>query len=108
MVQTCQVICSTQKNHKEAINAQLTVDNMNPPEQICSALDDKMFCFAVLTDANEGTIYKNLTGRFPVCLYAGMKCIFVVYIYKIYANLMHPMPSRTDTCMITAFKDIYE
>jgi hypothetical protein len=33
-----------------------------------------MFCFAMLADQNEDTIYSDLPGRFPVQSYAGNNC----------------------------------
>ncbi len=44
----------------------MQVDNMHPHEKACNIEDDEMFCFAALADANEGTVYIDLTGRFPV------------------------------------------
>ena len=57
---------STRSQRKEILDARLAVDDMNPPQQICTAIDNEMFCFAALADANEDTIYSDLAGRFPV------------------------------------------
>ena len=81
---------------------------MSPPEQVCTAIDDEMFCFAILADQNENTIYSDPAGRFPVCSYSGMNYIFVAYVYKINAILVRPMATRCDTTMIDTFKEIYE
>jgi hypothetical protein len=53
-------------NQKLISDARLAVDDMNPPQQICTALDHEMFCFAALADVNDDTIYSDLTGKFPV------------------------------------------
>ena len=53
---------------------------MRPPEQLCTAIDDDMFCFAIMADQNEDTIYSDLSGRFPVCSYSSMNYIFVAYV----------------------------
>ena len=81
---------------------------MSPPEQVCTAIDDEMLCFAFLEDQNEDTIYSDLAGLFPVCSYSGMNYIFVAYVYKINAILVRPMATHCDATMIDTFKDIYQ
>jgi hypothetical protein len=39
---------------------------------MCTAIDNEMFLFAALADANADTIYTDLTGLFPVPSYLGM------------------------------------
>ena len=53
-------------------------------------------------------MYSDLTGRFPVESYWGMQYIFIAYIYDENVILMRPMKNRTDACMVSVFKDIYE
>ena len=108
MTRTRQGVRSTRSNRNEILDARMQVDNMHPHEEACNIEDDKMFCFAALADANEGTVYSDLTGRFPVRSYSGMQYIFVAYIYSKNAILMRAMPNRTDASMINVFKDIYE
>ena len=81
---------------------------MSPPEQVCTFIDDEMFCFAILVEQNENTIYSDLAGRFPVCSYSGMNYISVAYVYNINAILVRPMATRCDATMIDTFKNIYE
>ena len=57
---------STRNRPKEILDARKQVDDMNPPQEACPAIEDKMFCFAMLADRNEGTVYSNLAGKFPV------------------------------------------
>ena len=52
-------------------------------EYMCTAEEDEIFCFAIIGDRNDNTIYSNLTGRFPVQLYKSMEYILVVYVYKL-------------------------
>ena len=66
MIRTRSGVPSTRSQQQDVINARIFVGEMNPSEQICTAVDNEMFCFAVLVDQNEGTIYSDLTGRFPV------------------------------------------
>ena len=76
MIRTRQVARSTRRNHKVVKDARAQVDNMSPPEQVCTAIDNEMFCFAILADQNENTIYSDLAGRFPVLSYSSMNYIF--------------------------------
>ena len=47
-------------HHDTRNEARLAVDNMNPPQKICTAIDNKMSCFAALADANCNNVYSNL------------------------------------------------
>ena len=66
-----------------------------------------MFCFAALADQNENTIYSDSAGRFPVQSFSGMNYIFIAYVYSINAILIRPMKTRSDACMVAAFRDVY-
>ena len=57
-------------------------------------MEDEMFCFAVLADKIDGTIYLDQTGRFPIRSLTN-------YI------LLRSLASRTDVDMSKAFKDLY-
>ena len=72
------------------------------------ALDECMYCFAVLGDMASGTIYTDLCGRFPVTSYRFMQYMFVEYIYKCNSILMRPMKGRIDKDMVEVFQDIYD
>ncbi len=65
-----------------------------------------MFCFAALANANSRTMYTDLTGSFPVRSFKNMQYIFVAYVYDLNAIIIRAMPTRTDTAMITAFKEV--
>ena len=78
---------STRHNRQDILDAQQAVDDLNPPQQICTALEDCMYCFAVLRDMTSGTIYTDLCGRFFVTSFRGIKYIFVAYVYKCNSNL---------------------
>ena len=62
MVQTRKNFRSTRSQQKDILDARLAVDDMNPPHQICTAIDNEIFCFAALADANKDTIYSDLAG----------------------------------------------
>jgi len=89
------------------VDARENVNDMDPTEQVCPALEDQMFCNAMLADQNKNIIYSNLPGLFPVQSYAGNNYIFVAYVYKINTILMRLMKSRSDESMVKAFTDIY-
>ena len=80
---------------------------MFPTEHVCSAIEDEIFCFAVIGDANENTIYSDLTGRFPIHSYGGMNYISVAYVYKLNSILLRSVKSREDASMVEAFTSIY-
>ena len=62
MVRTRKNLQSTRSQRKDIFDARLAVDDMNPPHQICTAIDNEMFCSAALADANKDTIYSDLAG----------------------------------------------
>ena len=66
-----------------------------------------MFCFAALVDANEGVIYSDQTGRFPVMSHEGMQYLFVAFVYNENVILIRPLRNREDSSMIECFKDVY-
>ena len=99
-----QNIRSTRSNKDAVTQAKYEASDMNPPQQMCSALD--MFCFAALADANEGTMYTDLTGKFPVRSYKNNQYVFVAYFYSINDILVRAMPNRADASMVATFKDI--
>ena len=98
---------STRHNRQDILNARQAIDDLNPPQQMCTALEDSMYCFAVLGDMTDSTIYTDLCGRFPVQSYRGMKYIFVAYIYKCNSILMRPMKGRTYEHMVAVYQGIY-
>ena len=77
MVRMRKNLQSTRENRKEILDARLAVNDMNPLHQICTAIDNEVFCFTALADANEDTIYSDLTGRFRVRSYTGNQYIFI-------------------------------
>ena len=101
-----QNIRSTRSNKTDIQHAKFEVMDMHPPQQMCAALD--MFCFAALADANEGTMYTDLTGKFPVRSYKNNQYVFVAYFYSLNAIIVWPMPNRADNAMVATFKDIIE
>ena len=60
MIRTRKGACSTRRNHQVVKDERAQVDNMSPPEQVFTAIDDEMFCFAILADQNDNTIYSDL------------------------------------------------
>ena len=83
MTRTKQGVQSTHNIRQHIVDARKIVDGMFPHEHIYTATDDKMYCFAILGDKNENTIYSDLTGRFPVRSYACNNYIFAAYMYDL-------------------------
>ena len=65
MTRTRQGLRSTRSMTQEIMDARAQVDDMAPMEQVCSAIDDEMFCFSVTTEYEGNVIYSDLPGRFP-------------------------------------------
>ena len=61
-VRTLQDEQSTRIQQQDILDARQAVDDMNPPEQICTAVEDLMYCFAILRDTNNGKFHTNLCG----------------------------------------------
>ena len=95
--------------HQTIVDAKENVNTMNPNEQICHTADeDTMFCYAVLADNNENTIYSNLPGRFTVQSFSGQNLFSVAYIYNIKTILLYCMKSCSNLCMVNVFEDVYD
>ena len=107
MVRKRQGVQSTRSQRKEILDARLELADMNPPQEACAANENEMFCFAALADANEGVIYSDQTGRFPVMSHEGMQYLFIAYIYDENAILIRPLRNREDSSMVECFKDVY-
>ena len=88
MARTRQGARSTRNQQQQTLDAKEEADSINPPQQMCTAIDNEMFVFAALADANADTIYTNLTGSFPVRSYLGMQHLFIAYIYTINAIII--------------------
>ena len=100
-------IQSTHSDQPARPEARQEVEGLAPMQHICSAIKHEIFCFAILRDEAENTIYSNLTGRFPVESYTGMNYIFVRYVYKLNTILLCTTKNREDEEMISAFKSCY-
>ena len=84
------------------------MEDLAPIQQMCSAIENEMFCFAILRDEEENTIYSDLIGRFPTESYTGIYYIFVYYVYKLNTLLLRTMKNREDKEMISALKPCYD
>ena len=66
MIMTRKGLKSTRSIARQITKTRKDISNLLPTEEVCLAEEDKIYCYAVLGDKNESTIYSNLTGRFPV------------------------------------------
>ena len=71
------------------------------------AEEDKLYCYAVLGDKNECTIYSDLTGRFLVESYDEKNYMLIAYAYKLNSIFMIAMKDRENKSMIAAYEDVY-
>ena len=67
----------------------------------------ELFIGATIAEQNEGTIYTDNTGRFPIQSFHGKKVQFVAYEYWSNAILVRALRDETDKSMVEAFQDIY-
>ncbi len=95
---------STRNPQNDIVATRAEVKRMFPRQELCAMQD--VFCFAALANAITGTMYTNITGAFPVCLFKSMQYIFVAYIYDLNAIIIRAMPSRTDASMVSAFTEV--
>ena len=58
---------------------------------MCLAEENKIYCYAVLGNKKERTIYSDLTGRSLVESYDRKNYVFVAYAYKINSIFMITM-----------------
>ena len=72
----------------------------------CQKEEDR--CGTLIQKVNEGTIYTDQTGAFPVSSYKGNRVMFVAYDYRSNGIFIRPMKSNSNESMIAAFTDVYE
>ena len=58
MIQRRQGINSTRNNKQAIRDARHDIKNIFPTEYVCSAMEDKIFCCAVIGDTHEDTIFR--------------------------------------------------
>ncbi len=96
---------STCNAHADIMAARADFNSMSPTQEVCSL--QEMFCFAALADTNNGRMYTDLTGAFPIRSLKNMQYIFVAYIYDLNAIVVRPMLYRIDAAMIAAFTKVF-
>ena len=92
----------------EIPDAREELHDMEPAEQVLSAIDDELFCYSITTDNDGNVVYSDLPGRFPIESYRGMNYFFVAYIYKCNYILIRPMKSQKDEDMVRTFQMVYD
>ena len=78
MIMTRKGLKSTRAVARQITKTRKDVSNLLPTEEVCFAEEDKIYCYVVLEDKNERTIYSDLTGRFPVESYDEKKTTFLL------------------------------
>jgi hypothetical protein len=68
----------------------------------------ELFIGATIADQNDGTIYTDNTGRFPVQSFHGKQIQFVAYEYRSNAIIVKTLRDQTDKSMVEAFQEVYE
>ena len=75
---------------------------------INATTDFKLFVGVTISEQNDGTIYTNQTGAFPVTSYHSNKYQFVAYEYWSNAILVHALKDQSDKSLTAAFRDVYK
>lgn len=82
---------------------------LSPPSTYLHQIyDDEIYCFAVLGNTNENTIYHDLTRSFPVDPNNGMNYMFVVYVYKLNTIMLRAMKGRNNPSTVKASTPIHD
>ena len=108
MIMTRKGLKSTRAIAKKISKTRRDISNLLPTEEACATEEDEIYCYAVMGDRNERTIYSDLTGRFPVESYDGKNYIFIAYVYKLNFIFMVPMKDRENKSMIAAYEEVYD
>ena len=84
------------------------VYNMLLVEQVCTAIDNKLFCYLVVTDYNGKVIYSDLAGRFQIKSHKGINYYVNPPVYEYSYIIVQTIKSRKDTDMVAVFKEMYQ
>eukprot|EP00804_Cyclotella_cryptica_P017161 CCRYP_003376-RA/>CCRYP_003376-RA protein AED:0.38 eAED:0.60 QI:0/0/0/1/0/0/3/0/327 len=76
--------------------------------KIDADVEFELFIGATIAEQNDGTIYTDQTGAFPVTSYHRNKYRFVAYEYRSNAILVRALKDQTDKLLTAAFRDVYE
>jgi hypothetical protein len=95
-------LCSTYKTLATTTKA-VEADYNPPAEQIENV---ELFIGATIGKQNDGTIYTDQTGNFPVRSYHGKKCQFIAYDYCSNAIFTGALKDQTDKSLVDAFQDV--
>ena len=64
-----------------------------------------LFCYVGMIDKNDGTIYVDNTGNFPITSIDVMKAVSILYDWTSNTILATPIATATDEQMIKAFEE---
>ena len=66
-----------------------------------------VFCCAALADANTGTFYTDMSGKFPVMSLEGMQAYFIAYDYDINCIFAILVKDFTNETIVEAFGTVF-
>ena len=75
---------------------------MNPPQE--KEKWNQLFMTIGIINKKEGTIYADLTGKFPITSMDGMQAIFIMYDWTTNAILATPMKDAKSETIVECFK----
>ena len=56
---------------KKIASVRRDVRSVLPAEEVCLTEEDNIYCYTILGDSNDNTIYGDLTEKFPIESYDG-------------------------------------
>ena len=96
----------TRSTTKNPSNEDIIDQDFRPPAN--DKAEVELFIGATIGEQNDGTIYSDQTGAFPVQSFHGKKSKMILYEYRSNAILCRALKSQSDESMVDAFNDVYE
>ena len=79
---------------------------MNPPKEREKC--NQFFMTMGMINKKEGTIYADLTGKFPITSMSGMQAVFIMYDWTTNAILATPIKGAKSETIVECFKQNVE
>eukprot|EP00956_Cyclotella_meneghiniana_P038932 scaffold162391_cov109-Cyclotella_meneghiniana.AAC.1 len=106
---------ATAKGHMKRLrrNTRSTTKNPTPEEiveldfrpKIDENAETELFIGATIGEQNDGVIYSDQTGNFPVQSYHSKKLMMVIYEYRSNAIIVKALKNNSDESMLAAFNE---
>ena len=91
----------------KAMSEKIEQPHIIPEEEKLDGMNN-IFCYAALTDKQNGTLYTDATGSLLTVSLEGNQYYFVAYDYDTNAIFAIPMKDVKDDTIIAAFDEIFK